>query len=149
MTENAARRKIALAELVRERHADTPAVFQEYAKQHDDRPGGRIILLTSGQHLGPMPHMAYVASKGALHQLTSSLSDHFIGRGITVNTVNPGPTKTYTPTEEVDKAVLARMPQGRWGEPDDAARLIAWLVSDDAVWVTGQVINSQGGFREG
>jgi 3-oxoacyl-[acyl-carrier protein] reductase len=124
-------------------------LIQEYAKQHDGRPGGRIILLTSGQHLGPMPHMAYVASKGALHQLTASLSAYFIEKGITVNTVNPGATKTYIPDEETNKAVLNRMPPGRWGEPDDAARLIGWLVSDEAVWITGQVINSEGGFRRG
>jgi 3-oxoacyl-[acyl-carrier protein] reductase len=122
---------------------------REFGRQHDGRNGGRIVLLTSGQHLGPMPHLAYVASKGALHQLTWSLSDHFIGRGITVNTVNPGPTKTYTPDEELDRAVLIKMPQGRWGEPDDAARVITWLASDDARWITGQVINSDGGFREG
>ena len=40
-----------------------------------------------------------------------------------------------------------RMPLGRWGEPDDAARLIAWLCTDDARWITGQVIDSEGGFR--
>lgn len=124
-------------------------LIQEYAKQHDGRAGGRIILLTSGQHLGPMPHMAYVASKGALHQLTMSLSDYFIERGVTVNTVNPGPTKSYTPSEEVNDWVIKHMPLRRWGEPDDAARLIAWLVSDDAQWVTGQVINSEGGVRAG
>ena len=39
------------------------------------------------------------------------------------------------------------MPQGRWGEPDDAARLIAWLCSDEGGWITGQVIDSEGGFR--
>lgn len=122
-------------------------LIQEYEKQHSGGPGGRIIMLTSGQHLGPMPHMAYVASKGAIHQLTSSLSDHFIQKGITINTVNPGPTKTYTPDEELKQAVLKKMPQGRWGEPDDAARLIGWLVTDDAMWITGQVINSEGGFR--
>ncbi len=122
-------------------------LIQEYAKQHDARPGGRIILLISGQHLDHIPHMAYVASKGALHQLTASLYDYFIEKGITVNTVNPGPTKTYDPGEEIYRVVLKRMPQGRWGEPDDAARLISWLVSDDAVWITGQVINSEGGFR--
>jgi len=124
-------------------------LVQAFAMQHDGRPGGRIILLTSGQHLGQMPHMAYVASKGALHQLTNSLSAYFIEKGVTVNTVNPGPTKTYNPDAELDKAVLERMPQGRWGEPDDAARLIGWLVSDDAVWITGQLINSEGGFRRG
>jgi 3-oxoacyl-[acyl-carrier protein] reductase len=125
----------------------TLLLIQEYAKQHGDGSGGRIILLTSGQHLGPMPHLAYVASKGALHQLTWSLSDYFIKKGITVNTVNPGPTKTYNPDEEIDNAVRSKMPLGRWGEPDDAARLISWLVSDEARWITGQVINSEGGFR--
>jgi 3-oxoacyl-[acyl-carrier protein] reductase len=124
-------------------------LIQEFAKQHDGKLGGRIILLTSGQDLGPMSHLAYVASKGALHQLTWSLSDVLINKGITVNTINPGPTKTYIPDEEIDRAVRELMPQGRWGEPDDAARLIAWLVSDDAEWVTGQVINSEGGFRRG
>jgi len=124
-------------------------LIKEFAKQHDGRSGGRIILLTSGQHLGPMPHMAYVASKGALHQLTCSLSAHFIEKCITVNTVNPGPTKTYNPDAELNKALIERMPQKRWGKPDDAARLIGWLVSDEAVWITGQVIDSEGGFRRG
>ncbi len=127
----------------------TLLLIQEFAKQHDKSKRGSIVLLTSGQDLGPMEHMAYVASKGALHQLTCSLSDYLIGKGITVNTVNPGPTRTYTPDSELDRAVVQRMPQGRWGEPDDAARLIAWLVSDEARWVTGQVINSEGGFRRG
>jgi 3-oxoacyl-[acyl-carrier protein] reductase len=127
----------------------TLLLVQEFAKQHNGRAGGRIIMLTSGQHLGPMPHMAYVASKGALHQLTWSLSDYFIAKSITVNTVNPGPTKTYEPTAEVNDWVMKHMPQGRWGEPDDAGRLVAWLASDDARWITGQVINSEGGVRAG
>ncbi len=127
----------------------TLLLIQEFAKQHDKSKRGSIVLLTSGQDLGPMEHMAYVASKGALQQLTCSLSDHLIGKGITVNTVNPGPTRTYTPDPALDSAVVQRMPQGRWGEPDDAARLIAWLVSDEARWVIGQVINSEGGFRRG
>jgi len=125
-------------------------LVREFVKQHDGRPGGRVILMTSGQHLAPMSReLAYAASKGALHQLTLSLSDLLIEKGITVNTVNPGPTNTWSPSEEEYKQVLERMPQGRWGEPDDAARLISWLVSDDGVWVTGQVIDSEGGFRRG
>ena len=48
-------------------------------------------------------------------------------------------------TPEHRAEVLALEPQGRWGEPDDAARLIAWLCSDEARWITGQVINSTGG----
>jgi 3-oxoacyl-[acyl-carrier protein] reductase len=70
-------------------------LIKEFAAQHDGRPGGRVVLLTSGQHLEPMPgELAYVASKGALHQLTLSLSAHLAPRGITVNTVNPGATDT-------------------------------------------------------
>ena len=38
-------------------------------------------------------------------------------------------------------------PRGRWGDPDDPARLIAWLATDEAAWITGQVINTEGGFR--
>jgi 3-oxoacyl-[acyl-carrier protein] reductase len=43
--------------------------------------------------------------------------------------------------------VATRFPAGRWGTPDDVARLVAWLCTDEAAWVTGQVINSEGGFR--
>lgn len=124
-------------------------LVKAFADQYDGKPGGRIVMLTSGQHLGPMPDLAYVATKGAIHQLTHSLSDLLIDKGITVNTVNPGPTKTFTPDMETDQAVLKRMPLGRWGLPDDAARLISWLLSDDASWITGQVFNSEGGFRRG
>jgi 3-oxoacyl-[acyl-carrier protein] reductase len=121
-------------------------LIKEFAAQHDGRPGGRVVLLTSGQHLEPMPgELAYVASKGALHQLTLSLSAHLAPRGITVNTVNPGATDTGYAAAELYEAVRAREPQGRWGQPEDAARLIAWLATDDACWITGQVINSTGG----
>lgn len=122
-------------------------LVKEFAAQHNGRPGGRVILLTSGQALGPMPgELAYVASKGALHQLTQSLSAPLIPRGITVNTINPGPTDTGWATGALHEHIKSAFPQGRWGEPDDAARLIAWLCTDDARWITGQVINSTGGF---
>ncbi len=119
---------------------------QGFAAQHDGRSGGRVILMTSGQHLHPMPgELAYAASKGALHQLTASLAAHLAPRGITVNTINPGATDTGYATEELRQAVIAAEPQARWGRPEDAARLIGWLAADDACWVTGQVINSTGG----
>ena len=121
-------------------------LVKEFAAQHDGREGGRVILMTSGQHLAPMTtEVAYAVTKGALHQATKTLADELIDRRITVNTVNPGPTDTGYGLAEVDPT--ARMPLGRWGEPDDAARLIAWLCTDDARWVTGQVIDSEGGFR--
>lgn len=121
-------------------------LIKAFSVQHDGRPGGRVILLTSGQHLGPMPgELAYIASKGALHQLTQSLSAHLVRRGITVNTVNPGATDSGWAPPELYQEVLKANPQGRWGLPEDAARLIAWLATDDAQWITGQVINSTGG----
>jgi 3-oxoacyl-[acyl-carrier protein] reductase len=109
---------------------------------------GRIIFMTSGQHLGPMPHeVAYAASKGALASITATLADELADRGITVNTVNPGPVDTGWPTPDLHAAVAARFPTGAWATPDDPARLIAWLATDEARWITGQVINSEGGFR--
>jgi 3-oxoacyl-[acyl-carrier protein] reductase len=121
-------------------------LVKEYAAQHDGREGGRVVLMTSGQHLGPMPgDIAYAVSKGALHQATATLSDALIDRGITVNAVNPGPTDTGWETRNWDPRPA--MPLGRWGTPADAARLIGWLCTDEAAWMTGQVLNSEGGFR--
>jgi 3-oxoacyl-[acyl-carrier protein] reductase len=123
-------------------------LVRAFAQAHDGRPGGRIVLMTSGQNLGPMPgEIAYAASKGALSSITLTLADELADRGITVNCVNPGPVDTGWATPELFAAVADRLPAGRWGEPDDAARLIAWLVSDDGRWMTGQVLNSEGGFR--
>jgi 3-oxoacyl-[acyl-carrier protein] reductase len=122
-------------------------LVQEFAARHDDdRPGGRVVLFTSGQHLSPMPEtLAYAVSKGALHQATRTLAAELAPRGLTVNTVHPGPTDTGWGLAEQDPHPM--MPFGRWGEPDDAARLVAWLCSDDAHWITGQVIDSEGGYR--
>ena len=111
-----------------------------------DRPG-RIINLTSGQSLGPMPdELAYGATKGAIEAFTRSLSPAVAAKGITVNAVNPGPTDSGWISPELRAELLPRFPMGRLGTPQDAARLIAWLASPDAGWVTGQVIHSEGGF---
>jgi NAD(P)-dependent dehydrogenase (short-subunit alcohol dehydrogenase family) len=122
-------------------------LVREFAARHDDaRAGGRVVLMTSGQHLAPMAReVAYAVSKGALQQATLTLADELADRRITVNTVNPGPTDTGWGLADEDAA--QRMPLGRWGRPDDAARLIAWLCSDEAGWITGQTIDSEGGFR--
>ena len=125
---------------------------QAFAAQHEDsRPGGRIVFMTSGQDLGPMTgEVAYAASKGALASITRTLADQLAERGITVNTVNPGPVDTGYAAFATARSPRDRpppLPSGRWGTPDDPARLIAWLVTDEAAWITGQVINSEGGFR--
>lgn len=123
-------------------------LVQAFAAAHDDRRPGRVVLFTSGQHLAPMgSDIPYAATKGALHQVTCTLSDVLGDRGITVNAVNPGPTDTGWAPPELHRHFEGAFPRGRWGAPDDAARLVAWLVSDEAAWITGQVIDSEGGFR--
>jgi 3-oxoacyl-[acyl-carrier protein] reductase len=109
---------------------------------------GRLIFLTSGQNQGPMPgEVAYVASKGALWSLTATLADELADQGVTVNAVNPGPVDTGYAPPDAHVAVATRFPGGKWGTPDDPARLIAWLATDEASWITGQVLNTEGGFR--
>lgn len=122
-------------------------LVREFAARYEvSRECGRVVLLTSGQHLAPMTReVAYAVSKGALQQATLTLADELANRQITVNAVNPGPTDTGWGLAEQDP--VGTMPFGRWGEPDDAARLVTWLCSDDARWITGQTIDSEGGFR--
>ena len=122
-------------------------VFAAPALPGPGRRRGAIVFLTSGQGLGPLPgEIAYAAAKAAIAGVTLTISEELIDAGITVNTVNPGPVDTGYVTEEIRQATAAMFPQGRWGEPDDAARLITWLLTDEARWITGQVISSEGGF---
>jgi 3-oxoacyl-[acyl-carrier protein] reductase len=125
----------------------TLLLVQAFAARHDGRPGGRVVLFTSGQYHGAMPaELPYIASKAALRELTPSLAVHLMARNITVNCINPGPNDTGYAKAEARALVAARNPGGRWGLPTDAARLVAWLVSDEADWITGQVIASDGGW---
>lgn len=127
----------------------TVLLVQAYAAHHDDaRPDGRVVLFTSGQHLGPMAgELPYAISKGAVHQMTASLADALAHRSITVNAVNPGPNDTGWPTEELRERLAGSFPAGRWGRPQDIAGVVSALISPDCAWVTGQVINAEGGFR--
>jgi 3-oxoacyl-[acyl-carrier protein] reductase len=125
----------------------TAMLTVEFARRFAKGEGGRVINFSSGQHLGPMPdELAYISSKGAIIAFSSSIAVDLAKKGITVNVVNPGPTDTGYMNDELKAHLLVHFPMGRIGQPDDAARLVAWLASDDARWVTGQVINSEGGF---
>jgi len=111
---------------------------------------GRIINMTSGQELGPMPgELAYSATKGAIAAFTRSISVELATLGITVNAINPGPTDSTWMNDEIREYLLPKFPMGRIGQPEDVARVIAFLVSEDAQWITGQIIHSEGGFMRG
>lgn len=106
---------------------------------------GRIINLSSGQGLGPMAdELAYAATKGAVEAFTVSVSAALAPRGITVNAVDPGATDTGWMEPEFKARLEAAAPMGRVGQPDDAARLIRFLASEEAGWITGQIIHSRG-----
>ena len=107
---------------------------------------GRIINLSSGQGLSPMPgELAYAATKGAVEAFTRSLSAEVGKLGITVNAVDPGATDTGWISSELKVRWEAESPMGRIGVPEDAARLVRFLASAEAGWITGQVIHSRGG----
>ncbi|MET3767741.1 3-oxoacyl-[acyl-carrier protein] reductase [Marisediminicola sp. UYEF4] len=132
-----------------------PGVRSASLRPVDEFATGRVIWMTSGQHDGPMPgEVAYATSKAALAGITATVASELLDRGILLNTVNPGPVNTgYLDPETTDRplddllAQLATTPFGRFGLPGDPARLISWLVSDEARWVVGQVLTTDGGFR--
>jgi 3-oxoacyl-[acyl-carrier protein] reductase len=120
----------------------------DFAKRFSFAAGGRIINMISGQDKGPMVgELAYAATKGAMSAFTVSLAAELASRHITVNAVDPGPTDTGWMNDEVKQHILNHSPMSRMGTPEDAARLVAFLASDAAAWITGQRIHSDGGFR--
>ncbi|HET9222828.1 MAG TPA: SDR family oxidoreductase [Roseiflexaceae bacterium] len=124
----------------------TLLLCQAFADQHDGRAGGRIINLTSGQGVTAMPaELPYVTTKAAIEGLTLTLSAALASKRITVNAVDPGATDTGWISEHLHAELVGQAPFGRIGLPDDAARLIGFLVSDEGQWITGQIIRSRGG----
>ncbi|MDH6143637.1 MULTISPECIES: glucose 1-dehydrogenase [Kitasatospora] len=114
------------------------------------RDGGRIVNISSAATArAGRGTAAYVASKGALEQLTGVAAQELGARGITVNTVSPGATDTElllgTVTADILKALPAMTPLGRLGEPADVADVVAFLVGPDGRWMTGQNLRATGG----
>lgn len=124
-------------------------LVQAFAEQYQPGPdGGRVVLFTSGQHQGPMPsEIPYAVTKGAIQQITRTLADALAEPDITVNCVNPGPTDTGWATPDQEAFVARHMPRGHWNTPDEAANVVALLLTAGAATITGQVIDAEGGFR--
>ncbi len=122
--------------------------------------GGRIVNMSSLAAIRPRPYMAaYAASKAAVAALTQSLAQEVAQFGVTVNAVLPGDIDTgmkqwgyqlesmitQRPYEDVVAAGVARIPAGRLGTPGDVAGLVAYLASDEASFITGQLFPVTGG----
>lgn len=123
--------------------------LREAATRLED--GGRIINLSSSVTRLMMPtYGTYSATKAAVEQMTRVFAKEVGQRGITVNSLSPGPTNTelFTAgkTEETIKRLASMAALGRIGEPEDIARVVLFLVSDEATWVTAQNLGVNGGF---
>ena len=125
----------------------TTLLCAEFVKRFRGDKNGRIINITSGQSLSVMSNeVAYAITKGAIETLTKTIYQDLATKGITINAVNPGLTDTGWMDEEQESIFKDRFPMGRFGQPEDAARLIAFLANENAEWITGQIIHSEGGF---
>ena len=110
------------------------------------KDGGRIVnISTDGTHLSFPGATAYLGSKGALEQYTKGLAQELAPRKITVNTVSPGFTETGMMTDQYRQIGIQLSPLKRLGTPKDIADVVAFIVSDEARWLTGQNIHAGGG----
>jgi NAD(P)-dependent dehydrogenase (short-subunit alcohol dehydrogenase family) len=110
---------------------------------------GRIINISSvvGQ-MGNFGQANYAAAKAALLGLTKTLAKEFAAKGVTVNAVAPGFIETEMVTgtpDEVKEKVLAQIPMHRFGKPEDVAKAVVFLASDETSYITGHVLNVNGG----
>ncbi|MDE2125538.1 MAG: 3-oxoacyl-ACP reductase FabG [Armatimonadetes bacterium] len=114
--------------------------------------GGCIINLSSGAATAcPAGLSLYSATKAAVEVLTRTWAQELGRRGIRVNAVAPGLTESemlqgLAPPDVIQK-LASHTPLGRLGQPEDIARVVAFLASPDAAWITGQVVGANGGFR--
>lgn len=122
---------------------------RDMAKKMMRRKNGRIINTASIVGVMGNPGQAnYVASKAGMIGMTKSIASEYASRGITINCIAPGFIKTPMTdvlTDEQKNAMLSRIPEGRFGNPEDIANTAIFLASDEAAYITGQTIHVNGG----
>ncbi|MCR2812278.1 SDR family oxidoreductase [Microbacterium sp. zg.Y1090] len=105
--------------------------------------GGAIVAFTSDHTTGNLP---YGVSKGALDRIVMSAARELGPRGISANVVNPGPIDTGWMDDETRTTLTGMHPLGRMGTPRDIGGVVAFLLSPEGRWVTGQLLHTDGGF---
>lgn len=108
-----------------------------------DAGGGAIVAFTSDHSTGNLP---YGASKGALDRIVISAARELGPRNISANVVNPGPIDTGWMDAETRDALTGYHPLGRMGTPRDIAGVTAFLLSEPGRWISGQLLQTDGGF---
>lgn len=115
------------------------------------RPGNLLFFSSVVAGMGVSNHAAIAAAKGAIESLTRSLAADFSSSGTRVNCIAPGLMRSPMTTrmlssEAAEKQIAAQYPLGTFGDAEDGAACAAWLLSEDARWITGQIIHLDGGF---
>jgi 3-oxoacyl-[acyl-carrier protein] reductase len=123
----------------------TYLLIRELVQRYQPASGpGRVVNFVSGPPL--IGSVAYATSKGAVHWMTMSIAGEVAPRGITVNAINPGPTDTGWMSPDLRERLDRTNPIGRISSTRDAANLVRFLLSDEGGWITGQLLQSDGGF---
>lgn len=122
-------------------------LMAEFARRYAARGAtwGRIINVSTDGSPGFPGEVSYGASKYALESYSRAAASELGQYGITVNIVSPGPIQTGYITPELEERVVPGIPLGRLGEPEDVADAIVFLASEQARWITGQVLSVAGG----
>ena len=124
-------------------------MMAEFARRHieRDRNWGRIINISADCSWGCPGEVSYRASKYALESYSRSAAAELGSFGITVNIVSPGPIQTGYITPQMEEELIGDIPLRRIGQPEDVADVIVFLASEQARWVTGQLLCVHGGHR--
>lgn len=124
-------------------------MMAEFARRHIERERmwGRIINVSADCSWGCPGEISYRASKHALESYSRSAAAELGPFGITVNVVLPGPVQTGYITPEAEQELIDDIPLRRVGQPPDVANVIVFLASEQAAWVTGQLLCVHGGHR--
>ena len=125
----------------------TQAAVKEFPAE-----GGSVINISSVAATAPFPNTSvYSATKGAVDTITLTLAKELGAKNIRVNSISPGPVKTEGSASflggDLEKTAIAITPLGRIGNPDDIAAAVTFFASEDARWITGEIINVSGGVR--